>query len=107
MMATPRKAQSRAGTAPGRGAGARGAAKKAGAARKMVDKRRAGGAVSEKLTTYKKKRDFRVTPEPVGRKHRSLGAAIGGTKGLPRFVVQMHDATRLHWDFRLETDGVL
>src|SRR4026208_1109888 len=53
------------------------------------------------LTTYKRKRDFRKTPEPAG-----------GTPGTPpsgdrRFVVQRHRATRLHYDFRLELDDVL
>src|SRR6187401_1172920 len=50
------------------------------------------------LTLYKKKRSFKDTPEPTG------GKASGG--GL-RFVVQKHDATRLHYDFRLEMEGVL
>ncbi len=55
------------------------------------------------LATYQKKRDFGRTPEPSGRKEkaaRSRGKAM-------RFVVQMHRATRLHYDFRLEADGVL
>ncbi|MBO9635105.1 MAG: hypothetical protein J7578_18490 [Chitinophagaceae bacterium] len=51
------------------------------------------------LKEYKKKRDFRNTPEPSGKKQTS-GAHL-------RFVVQRHDATRLHYDFRLELDGVL
>jgi bifunctional non-homologous end joining protein LigD len=52
------------------------------------------------LATYRKKRDFKVTAEPAGNEsERKLKA--------PRFVIQKHDATRLHYDFRLEVDGVL
>jgi bifunctional non-homologous end joining protein LigD len=50
------------------------------------------------LTEYKKKRSFKRTPEPTG------GKASG--KEL-RFVIQKHDASRLHYDFRLELGGVL
>jgi bifunctional non-homologous end joining protein LigD len=50
------------------------------------------------LTKYRSMRDFKATPEPRGR--------IKKTKGR-LFVVQKHDATRLHYDFRLELDGVL
>ncbi|MGH2979474.1 MAG: DNA ligase D [Solirubrobacterales bacterium] len=52
-----------------------------------------------KLGTYRAKRDFRRTPEPQGRKRASAAAG--------RFVVQEHDATRLHWDLRLERDATL
>src|SRR6185369_16802440 len=53
------------------------------------------------LDEYKRKRDFRKTPEPAG-------AVAGGTLARGgRFVVQRHRATRLHYDFRLEIDGVL
>jgi bifunctional non-homologous end joining protein LigD len=50
------------------------------------------------LTTYKEKRSFNDTPEPTG------GKATG--KDLI-FVIQKHDASRLHYDFRLEMEGVL
>ena len=53
------------------------------------------------LEEYKRKRDFRKTSEPAGAGVASM-AARGG-----RYVVQRHRATRLHFDFRLEIDGVL
>jgi bifunctional non-homologous end joining protein LigD len=55
------------------------------------------------LAEYKAKRDFGTTPEPSGPDPR------GGTEGEPgpRFVVQEHRARSLHWDLRLERDGVL
>jgi bifunctional non-homologous end joining protein LigD len=56
------------------------------------------------LDTYRKKRDFAQTPEPSGSKAKTARAQRGRKL---RFVVQMHRATRLHYDFRLEADGVL
>src|SRR5438067_1964204 len=52
------------------------------------------------LERYRQKRDFRITPEPKGK----VGKRRAG--GL-RFVIQKHAATRLHYDFRLELNGVL
>ena len=54
------------------------------------------------LKEYKAKRNFSVTAEPAGGK--PLPKAV---KGASRFVIQKHDATRLHYDFRLEMAGVL
>ena len=52
------------------------------------------------LSTYRSMRDFSRTPEPSGD-----GTLVDGDA--PRFVVQEHHATALHWDVRLERDGVL
>ena len=53
---------------------------------------------ADPLALYNAKRDFAKTAEPAG----TLAKGHGN-----RFIVQKHDATRLHWDFRLEMDGVL
>ena len=53
---------------------------------------------ADTLAKYNAKRDFTQTAEPAGKVAKSAGN---------RFMVQKHDATRLHWDFRLEVDGVL
>lgn len=52
------------------------------------------------LAEYNKRRDFALTREPKGNPGRNRS-------GRKRFLVQKHDATRLHYDFRLEWDGVL
>src|ERR671923_1244108 len=52
----------------------------------------------DKLALYRKKRDFAVTPEPSG--------AGKASKSGSRYVIQMHAARRLHYDLRLEIDGV-
>ncbi|MBO6768247.1 MAG: DNA ligase D [Erythrobacter sp.] len=54
---------------------------------------------ADPLATYNAKRDFAKTPEPSGAAQSSESGDL--------FIVQKHDATRLHWDLRLEMDGVL
>jgi bifunctional non-homologous end joining protein LigD len=54
------------------------------------------------LTDYKRKRDFKRTSEPQGGKPKPKTV-----RGASRFVIQKHDARRLHYDFRLEMEGVL
>jgi bifunctional non-homologous end joining protein LigD len=56
--------------------------------------------VARDLSEYRRRRDFAKTPEPSGEK------AAGEAHGQGRFVVQEHDATNLHWDLRLEHEGV-
>ena len=55
-------------------------------------------STTDPLSRYNAKRDFTKTAEPAG----TLAPGHGNS-----FMVQKHDATRLHWDFRLEIDGVL
>jgi bifunctional non-homologous end joining protein LigD len=52
------------------------------------------------LAEYRRKRDFALTPEPAGERSRRSDARL-------QFVIQKHAASRLHYDFRLELDGVL
>src|ERR1700750_1266304 len=54
------------------------------------------------LVEYKRKRDFKKTAEPAG-----AAQTRGGKTRSRRFIIQKHDASRLHYDFRLEMDGVL
>src|SRR3954468_17363296 len=76
-------------------------AKKATRAKKPTKAKKATKAKrGEPLATYRAKRDFGVTPEPSPEQR--LPEA-----DKPRFVVQEHHARALHWDFRLERDGVL
>jgi DNA ligase D-like protein (predicted 3'-phosphoesterase) len=56
---------------------------------------------SDRLRRFRAKRNFAETPEPQGRGRRTW------RRGDPRFVIQKHAARSLHYDFRLEADGVL
>jgi len=57
-------------------------------------------AKQDPLAPYRKKRSSGRSSEPAGRRRSARSKR-------PRFVVQKHDATSLHYDFRLEADGVL
>jgi bifunctional non-homologous end joining protein LigD len=61
--------------------------------------RKARKKSGEQLDEYERKRNFGSTPEPRAKRKRAK-------RGAPRFVVQEHSARRLHWDLRLERDGV-
>src|SRR6476619_3849042 len=56
------------------------------------------GAQRDSQVRYRHKRDFSKTPEPQGKLHQKAGQ---------RYLIQKHAATRLHFDFRLELNGVL
>src|SRR5207249_260613 len=56
--------------------------------------------MADRLTEYRRKRDPGRTPEPVP-------AGAPGTGHGDRYVIQQHHARSLHWDLRLERDGVL
>lgn len=57
---------------------------------------------NEKLTSYMQKRDFRKSPEPS-----EAEVGFDWADERPIFVIQKHDASSLHYDFRVEVDGVL
>ena len=54
---------------------------------------------NDKLSKYQAKRDFNITSEPSGK-------SVLKASNRSRFIIQKHDATRLHYDLRLELDGV-
>jgi bifunctional non-homologous end joining protein LigD len=56
--------------------------------------------MADRLERYREMRDFGVTPEPSGARRRKKASQL-------HYYVQRHDATRLHYDFRLELEGVL
>src|SRR5215211_2197856 len=59
--------------------------------------------MADRLERYRGKREPGATPEPAGEQ----AGASAPPAGAPRFVIQEHHARRLHWDLRLEHDGVL
>jgi hypothetical protein len=65
------------------------------------------------LESYERKRDFSRTPEPSGKKARATKGAKKGKRKAPakrrhpRFSIQKHAATSLHYDLRLEVEGVI
>src|SRR5688572_6388999 len=64
--------------------------------------------MAEQLQRYREMRDFSITPEPRGGK-RKMGPRLRGddVAHALSYYIQRHDARRLHYDFRLELDGVL
>jgi bifunctional non-homologous end joining protein LigD len=72
---------------------------KRSSARKTAAPGKAAGAAQSPLSAYRQKRDFTRTDEPAG------GAARSGKK--LAFVIQKHAASHLHYDLRLELDGVM
>ncbi|SDL63541.1 ATP-dependent DNA ligase LigD ligase module /ATP-dependent DNA ligase LigD phosphoesterase module /ATP-dependent DNA ligase LigD polymerase module [Corynebacterium mycetoides] len=60
-----------------------------------------GAPARDKLATYRSMRDARKTPEPIP------GVVPAAREGAPIFVIQEHHARRVHWDVRIERDGVL
>jgi bifunctional non-homologous end joining protein LigD len=58
--------------------------------------------MNDRLKAYRTKRDFKATPEPAA----DATAPVSTTKA-GAFVIQKHDATRLHYDVRLELDGAM
>jgi bifunctional non-homologous end joining protein LigD len=62
----------------------------------------------DRLAAYRTKRDFAATSEPAAAPDADASPAAGGARAeVPRFVIQRHDASRHHWDLRLERDGAL
>jgi len=71
--------------------------------KRVTSRTAARGGASAKLRTYRGKRDFAATPEPSG----DAGRSRSPRRHALQFVVQKHDASHLHFDFRLELDGVM
>ena len=96
MAARKKSTKGAAGKSP-KGRGGKSTKSRSGKVTKSGTRKsgKSGGELSE----YERKRDFGKTPEPSPRRR-------GKKANAPRFVVQEHSARRLHWDLRLEHDGV-
>lgn len=68
---------------------------------------RGDAKTGRKLAEYRRKRDFSVTPEPSGASEDDVAAPAEDAQGHLQFVIQKHAATSLHFDLRLELDGVM
>src|SRR3954465_10941729 len=92
------------GSASRKSAASKAPARRAEKARKpAVPRRKAAASTSaraRRLPEYEAKRDFTVTPEPAP-------GSAAPRPGAPTFMVHKHDATRLHYDLRLEIEGAL
>jgi bifunctional non-homologous end joining protein LigD len=86
---------------------------KESAPRNEVDEAKAPGPKTARLATYEAKRRFDITPEPRGSSQdppedaKKTTRTAQTTRTAGAFVVQKHDARRLHYDFRLEIDGAM
>jgi bifunctional non-homologous end joining protein LigD len=77
-----------------------GAVERTRTASKVGKAKEPAGAVAQRLAQYRSMRDFERTPEPAGAPRARADRALS-------FVIQKHAASHLHYDFRLELDGVL
>lgn len=74
---------------------------------KRATPRKKTRSAAEQLTEYQRKRDFKKTAEPSGATARTSRASRAPATDRLVFVIQKHAATRLHYDLRLEIDGVM
>lgn len=105
---------SKSAAKPSRRSATTASARKSSAARNSVRKKTAGTTArksgsppraADQLVEYQRKRDFEKTAEPSGKRAKSPSRA--SARDQLRFVIQKHDASRLHYDLRLEMDGVM
>ena len=68
--------------------------------------RASASAVTKKLAKYRSMRDFARTPEPAGKREDAAKGAEHAAESALSFVIQKHAASHLHYDFRLEHEGV-